>query len=82
MNWKKIIVYVAIVLGFLVLSYAFVPQVLTGKIVNQSDISAYFLARVVGLRSGRGKNAHRAENASRQQQSKNFLHMCHIFSSL
>lgn len=41
MNWKKIIVYVAIVLGFLVLSYAFVPQVLTGKIVNQSDISGW-----------------------------------------
>ena len=41
MNWKKIIVYVAIVLGFLALSYAFVPQVLTGKIVNQSDISGW-----------------------------------------
>ena len=41
MNWKKILVYVAIVLGFLVLSYAFVPQVLTGKIVNQSDISGW-----------------------------------------
>ena len=41
MTWKKIIVYVAIVLGFLVLSYAFVPQVLTGKIVNQSDISGW-----------------------------------------
>ena len=33
--------YVAIVLGFLALSYAFVPQVLTGKIVNQSDISGW-----------------------------------------
>ena len=41
MNWKKIIVYAAIVLGFLALSYAFVPQVLTGKIVNQSDISGW-----------------------------------------
>ena len=41
MNWKKIVVYVAIVLGFLALSYAFVPQVLTGKIVNQSDISGW-----------------------------------------
>ena len=38
---KKIILYALIVLGFLVLSYAFVPQVLGGKIVNQSDISGY-----------------------------------------
>jgi len=38
---KKILTYVAIVLGFLVLSYAFVPQVLDGKIVNQSDISGW-----------------------------------------
>lgn len=41
MNWKKILTYVLIVLGFLVLSYGFVPQVLGGKIVNQSDISGY-----------------------------------------
>ena len=41
MNWKKILTYVLIVLGLLVLSYAFVPQVLGGKIVNQSDISGY-----------------------------------------
>ncbi|MCR5560436.1 MAG: hypothetical protein K6F58_01285 [Bacteroidales bacterium] len=41
MKLKKILVYVGIVLGFLVLSYAFVPQVLTGKIVNQSDISGW-----------------------------------------
>ena len=38
---NKIITYVAIVLGFLVLSYAFVPQVLSDKIVNQSDISGW-----------------------------------------
>lgn len=38
---KKIISYVAIIVGFLVLSYAFVPQVLGGKIVNQSDISGW-----------------------------------------
>ena len=41
MNWKKILTYVLIVLGLLVLSYGFVPQVLGGKIVNQSDISGY-----------------------------------------
>ena len=41
MNPKKIILYAAIVLGFLALSYAFVPQVLGGKIVNQSDISGW-----------------------------------------
>ena len=38
---KKILLYAAIVVGFLVLSYAFVPQVLGGKIVNQSDISGW-----------------------------------------
>lgn len=38
---KKILTYIAIVLGFLALSYAFVPQVLDGKIVNQSDISGW-----------------------------------------
>ena len=38
---NKILTYGLIVLGFLVLSYAFVPQVLTGKIVNQSDISGW-----------------------------------------
>ena len=39
--WKKIAVAAGIVLFFLVLSYGFVPQVLQGKIVNQSDISGY-----------------------------------------
>ena len=38
---KKIITYILIVLSFLVVSYAFVPQVLSGKIVNQSDISGH-----------------------------------------
>lgn len=38
---KKIIYYICIILGLLALSYAFVPQVLGGKIVNQSDISGW-----------------------------------------
>ncbi|MCQ2156003.1 MAG: hypothetical protein MJY57_02220 [Bacteroidales bacterium] len=38
---RKIILYSGIVLSFLVLAYAFVPQVLSGKIVNQSDISGW-----------------------------------------
>jgi len=42
---KKIVRNIAIALGivvfFLVLSYGFVPQVLQGKIVNQSDISGF-----------------------------------------
>ncbi|MBO4447579.1 MAG: hypothetical protein J5764_05595, partial [Bacteroidales bacterium] len=41
MRKKTLFVYLAIVLGFLVLSYAFVPQVLKGKVVNQSDISGW-----------------------------------------
>ena len=36
---KKILMYAGIIVGLLVLSYAYVPQVLSGKIVNQSDIS-------------------------------------------
>ena len=39
--WKKIAVGAGIVALFLALSYGFVPQVLEGKIVNQSDISGY-----------------------------------------
>ena len=39
--WKKIALAAGIVLFFLALSYGFVPQVLQGKIVNQSDISGY-----------------------------------------
>ena len=38
---KKILLYAAIVVGFLVLAYGFVPQVLGGKIVNQSDIGGW-----------------------------------------
>ena len=39
--WKKIVLALGIVALFLALSYGFVPQVLEGKIVNQSDISGY-----------------------------------------
>ena len=38
---KKIAVYLGIVLFLLVLAYAYVPQVLSGKIVNQSDITGF-----------------------------------------
>ena len=38
---KKIGMYAGIALLFLVLAYGFVPEVLTGKIVNQSDITGY-----------------------------------------
>ena len=38
---KKIIYCICTVLGLLLLSYAYVPEVLTGKIVNQSDISGW-----------------------------------------
>ena len=38
---KKILMYAGIIVGLLVLSYAYVPQVLSGKIVNQSDISGW-----------------------------------------
>ena len=45
MDKKKLLKNIGIALGavvfFLVLSYGFVPQVLQGKIVNQSDISGY-----------------------------------------
>ncbi len=40
-NWKNIVIAIGIVALFLALSYGFVPQVLQGKIVNQSDISGY-----------------------------------------
>jgi len=39
--WKKIAVGVGVVLLFLVLSYGFMPQLLDGKVVNQSDITGY-----------------------------------------
>ncbi len=38
---KNIGIYAGIILFFAVLAYGFVPQVLDGKIVNQSDISAW-----------------------------------------
>ena len=38
---KKLIIYIGIIIGFLVLAYGFVPQVLGGKIINKSDISGY-----------------------------------------
>ena len=38
---KKIGIALGVVVFFLLLSYGFVPQVLEGKIVNQSDISGY-----------------------------------------
>lgn len=38
---RNIGIYAGIVLFFAVLAYGFVPQVLQGKIVNQSDISAW-----------------------------------------
>ena len=38
---RKILRYAGIVVGLLVLAYAYVPQVLGSKIVNQSDISGW-----------------------------------------
>ncbi|MDD6253724.1 MAG: hypothetical protein PUA96_06750 [Bacteroidales bacterium] len=39
--WKPILRYAGVILLFLAVAYGFVPQVLGGKIVNQSDISGY-----------------------------------------
>ena len=39
--WNNILIALGVVALFLALSYGFVPQVLDGKIVNQSDISGY-----------------------------------------
>ncbi len=41
MSFKKLLTFAGIVLAFLVISYGYVPQVLAGKIVDQSDISGY-----------------------------------------
>ena len=38
---KNILLVIGIVLGFLVLSYAFVPDVLSGKVLNQADITGW-----------------------------------------
>jgi len=40
-HWKNILIALGVVALFLALSYGFVPQVLDGKIVNQSDISGF-----------------------------------------
>ena len=38
---RKILAYAGIILLFAVIAYGFVPQVLSGKIVNQSDIASW-----------------------------------------
>ena len=38
---KKLLPYVAAIIAFVAIAYAFTPQVLSGKIVNQSDISSW-----------------------------------------
>lgn len=38
---NTVIKYLCIIVSFLVISYGFVPEVLDGKIVNQSDITGY-----------------------------------------
>lgn len=38
---KRIFPYLAVIVGFLAISYAYAPYVLQGKIVNQSDISSW-----------------------------------------
>ena len=38
---RKVLIYAGIILFFAVVAYSFVPQVFSGKIVNQSDISAW-----------------------------------------
>lgn len=40
-DFKKILPYAGIILAFLCISYAYTPQVLKGKVVNQSDISSW-----------------------------------------
>ena len=40
-SFKKILPYVIAVAGFVVMAFAFAPEVLSGKIVNQSDISSW-----------------------------------------
>ena len=37
---KKTLIYAGAILFFAIVAYSFVPQVFSGKIVNQSDISA------------------------------------------
>ena len=40
-NLKKIAPYAAVISVFIVLAYGFMPQLLKGKVVNQSDISSW-----------------------------------------
>ncbi len=40
-NYKSLLPYILIIIGFIVIAYAYTPQVLQGKIVNQSDISSW-----------------------------------------
>ncbi len=40
-EWKKILKYALPILAFIVIAYGYAPQVLEGKIVNQSDISSW-----------------------------------------
>ncbi len=40
-DFKRLLPYVAAIIAFVVIAYAFTPQVLSGKIVNQSDISSW-----------------------------------------
>ena len=40
-DFKKILPYVLAIVAFVVMAYAFTPQILSGKIVNQSDISSW-----------------------------------------
>ena len=39
--FKKILPYLLCILAFVVIAYAYAPQLLTGKVVNQSDISSW-----------------------------------------
>ncbi len=39
--WKPAAVYVGILVFFMVLAYAYAPEALSGKVVNQSDISGW-----------------------------------------
>ncbi len=40
-EWKKILKYAVPILAFVFIAYGYAPQVLEGKIVNQSDISSW-----------------------------------------
>ena len=58
---KKLWICLGIVLGFLALSYAFVPEVLGGKVVNQSDISGW---RGMAHEKSEWEKAHPGQNAA------------------